>query len=174
MFASHQIGLARHNGLTSEWSANLTLPELRKGCPSLGNNRQGMATSPLCRLLVQVTADLREEQLEFGIGSEAATIHPLDENPAIMATAWKRGQYVQCRAYSFSEAVARRPKLSEKVVLAAQIVPQGRRSCDRRRRGRWRLARLRPRCLQRRRRTGLCAVERLAQHCKRWSARAGE
>jgi hypothetical protein len=51
-----------------------------------------MATSPLCRLLVQETADLREEQLEFGIGSEAATIHPLDENPAIMATAWKRGQ----------------------------------------------------------------------------------
>ena len=46
-----------------------------------------MATSPLCRLLVQVTANLREEQLEFGIGSEAATIHPLDENSAIMATA---------------------------------------------------------------------------------------
>ena len=41
-----------------------------------------MATSPLCRLLVQVTADLREEQLEFGIVSEAATIHP-DENPVI-------------------------------------------------------------------------------------------
>ena len=82
-------------------------------------------------LLVQVTADLREEQLEIGIGSEAATIHPCNNGDRL-----ETGQYLQCRAYSFSEAVPRRPKLSEKVVLATQIVPQGRRSCDRRRRGR--------------------------------------
>jgi hypothetical protein len=49
-FGNHYFRVARHSGtIAKEWPISL------------------------CRLLVQVTADLREEQLEFGIDSEAAT-----------------------------------------------------------------------------------------------------
>src|SRR5579864_5296279 len=67
--------------------------------------------------------------------------YSLDANPP-MVRSLENGAVRQGRAYSFREAVARRTKLATRWLRAAQIIPQGCRSCDRRRRGRWRLARI--------------------------------